>query len=444
MNTPIVDFLKKYDGKDALRLHMPGHKGKGILGVEGIDLTEVFGADSLYEASGIISQSQDNASVLFGAETYYSTEGSSLSIRAMIYLVTLIARERGEEPYILAGRNAHKTFLSAVGLLDVKLGWLYSECDSGYLSAVISANEIEKQILIRKPTAIYITSPDYLGNIADIESIARVCKRHGVLLLVDNAHGAYLKFLPKSLFPIDLGADMCCSSAHKTLPVITGGAYLHISSTLLEKYSLDPSGALALFGSTSPSYLIMASLDNANGLLANGYGEEIAKYSKKVEDLKKNLVSYGYTPIGNEPLKITLFTKPYGYYGNDFSDELRKMGIECEFADPDFVVMMLTPSLGENALKRIEKSLKAIPKAKEIYCKPPKAVKSTAVMSVKEAILSPYETVSTEDCCGRVLAQANLSCPPAVPIVSCGEVIDENAITAMKYYGITKCRVVKK
>ena len=113
MRTPIVDFVRAYAEKNALRLHMPGHKGKGALGIEALDLTEIEGADSLYEAEGIIKESEDNASKLFGCKTYYSTEGSSLCIRAMLYLLTLYAREKGVRAHVLAGRNAHKTFLSA-------------------------------------------------------------------------------------------------------------------------------------------------------------------------------------------------------------------------------------------------------------------------------------------------------------------------------------------
>ncbi|MBO5122976.1 MAG: amino acid decarboxylase, partial [Oscillospiraceae bacterium] len=110
MTTPICDFARRYAERHALRLHMPGHKGCGFLGVEQWDITEIDGADSLYEAAGIIRESEDNASALFGAPTFYSTEGSSQCIRAMLYLVALHAKKQGKRPRILAGRNAHKTF----------------------------------------------------------------------------------------------------------------------------------------------------------------------------------------------------------------------------------------------------------------------------------------------------------------------------------------------
>ena len=142
MNTPICDFVRRYAESGALRLHMPGHKGFGTLGVEHLDITEIDGADSLYEASGIIRESEQNASALFGCDTYYSTEGSSLCIRAMLYLAVLHAQSRRRKPLIATGRNAHKTFLSAAALLDFDVMWLYPHQDESYLSCRPKAEEL--------------------------------------------------------------------------------------------------------------------------------------------------------------------------------------------------------------------------------------------------------------------------------------------------------------
>ena len=139
MNTPICDFVRSYARTNVLRLHMPGHKGVGVLGVEKLDITEIEGADSLYEASGVIRESEENASQLFGCPTFYSTEGSSLCIRAMMYLIRLQA---GEKPLIWAGRNAHKTFLSAAALLDLDVEWLYPRETGSHLCCLVDAQEI--------------------------------------------------------------------------------------------------------------------------------------------------------------------------------------------------------------------------------------------------------------------------------------------------------------
>ena len=137
---------------------MPGHKGVGPLGCEQLDITEISGADSLYEADGIIAQSERNASALFGCPTFYSTEGSSQCIRAMLYLATRRNRK------IVACRNVHKTFLSAAALLDLEVDWLYPEDRTAYLSCDISAKKLEDYFCDcgQLPAAVYVTSPDYL------------------------------------------------------------------------------------------------------------------------------------------------------------------------------------------------------------------------------------------------------------------------------------------
>ena len=183
MDTPICDFVRAYSQSDTLRLHMPGHKGVCILGMEHLDITEISGADSLYEANGIIAESEANAAKLFGCRTCYSTEGSSQCIRAMLYLLMLYAKQLGRKPLIAAGRNAHKTFLTAVGLLNMDVKWLHPRHGLSYISWDLSADTVNDylQEAEEKPFAIYLTSPDYLGHIADISAIAEVCHRHDVL-----------------------------------------------------------------------------------------------------------------------------------------------------------------------------------------------------------------------------------------------------------------------
>ncbi len=444
MDTPICDFVRRYSESNALRLHMPGHKGQSILGMEELDITEISGADSLYEANGIIKESEENASSVFGCKTFYSTEGSSLCIRAMLYLAVLYAKQQNKKPLILAGRNAHKTFLSAAALLDFDIEWLYPQNSESYLSCNITAEELENAIKKHNPSAVYLTSPDYLGNVADIRMLSEVCRNSSVLLIVDNAHGAYLKFLPESKHPIDLGADICCDSAHKTLPVLTGGAYLHISPHAPEIFIKNAKDALALFGSTSPSYIIMQSLDAANRYISDGYKDELTVFTERIEELKTALTAHKFSFIGNEPLKLAINTKKYGYYGFEFADILHKKGLVCEFCDPDFAVMMLTPETEVDGLKKIKRILISIPQKEEITDKPPMPRIAETAVSVREACFSDSETVPITESIGRILATANVACPPAVPIVVCGERIDGDAVKCFEYYGIKECKVIKE
>lgn len=446
MKTPIVDFVRAYAASENLRLHMPGHKGKDLLGFERYDITEIDGADVLYRAEGIIRESEENAARLFdAAKTVYSAEGSSLAIRAMLYMTKLYGGSVGKRPLIAAGRNAHKTFMTACALLDIEVDWLLPENAQTLISCDITADFLESYLnrASEKPVAVYVTSPDYLGNTLDIGALSEVCRRHGVLLLADNAHGAYLRFLPESLHPISLGADMCCDSAHKTLPVLTGGAYLHISHDAPSLFGSQAETAMSLFASTSPSYLILQSLDMANSYLWDDYPDRLAAFVHEVARLKSELADMGYKLFGKEPLKITLAPKSYGYTGTKLAKILLNKGMVCEFSDPDFVVLMLTPEIGTAGLKRIKDALSDIPKRREITERPPIISVREKRLSLREAIFAPSVELEVGKCNGRVLVSANIGCPPAIPIVVSGEVIDSNAIECLRYYGIKSCRVAE-
>lgn len=446
METPVCDFVKNYAASGALRLHMPGHKGRGPLGFEALDITEFDGADSLYEAGGILAQSEENASRLFGAKSFYSTEGSSQAVRAMLYLAMLDAKRQKRPFLVAAGRNAHKSFLSAAALLDAEVTWLWPETPKSYLSCPVDAEYLERffEAAETRPTAVYLTDPDYLGQTVELAPLAAVCHRHGALLLVDNAHGAYRRFLPRSEHPMDMGADLCCDSAHKTLPVLTGGAYLHINPKAPPLLAQQAKSALALFGSTSPSYLVLQSLDAVNPYLEREYPRALAALIPQVEALKQRLTAHGFELLGREPIKLCLCPKSYGWRGQELARALAEKDIYLEFYDADHAVMMFSPQTGAEGLSRLEEALLALPRRSAIQEAPPAFARAEKVMSIRDAMLSPRESVPVEESLGRVLADAGLSCPPAVPIVACGERIDEKALAAFRYYGIDHCTVVSE
>lgn len=445
MKTPVCDFAESYSQKNPIRLHMPGHKGAGLLGMEKTDITEIDGADSLYHAGGIIFDSENNAGKLFGCRTFYSAEGSSLCIRAMLYLLAMYAKSQGMNPVVAAGRNVHKTFLSAAAMLDIDVKWLYGKKNRSYLSCDITASELEAVIESdeEKITAVYLTAPDYLGNMADISAISRVCKKHGVLLAVDNAHGAYLRFLPQSQHPIDLGAEICCDSAHKTLPTLTGGAYLHISDSAPKMFADYAKEAMEFFGSTSPSYLILQSLDKTNHYLES-YGERLADFVPKVEQLKRELALLGYDLYGDEPLKITVQPKSYGYTGTELANILATKNIFCEFADSDFIVMMFTPENKDDVFSDLVAIFKSVPIREPIKSRQPEFHQPERKMTIREAVFSQSEEVNVDESIGRIVSNITISCPPAVPIIMCGEVVDEKVLECFEYYNIEKISVVKE
>lgn len=445
MRTPIADFVSRYQQSQLTRFHMPGHKGKPFLGAEPWDITEIDGADVLYSADGIIKESEDLASSLFHtAHTFYSAEGSSLAIKAMLALAAQNA-EGHEKPLILAARNAHKAFLYGVALLDIEVEWIYPEPLAHLCSCEITAELLRSYLknMKRKPCAVYITSPDYLGHLADIQSLSSVCREFSLPLLVDNAHGAYLNFLSPSLHPIALGAWACCDSAHKTLPVLTGGAYLHISQSAPVSFTNGARNALALFASTSPSYLILQSLDLCNRYLSEGYPEKLHACIQRIEEFKVRMREKGFSPETSEPLKIVLHTAKHGYTGEEFCAHLKQFQIVPEFYDSEYLVLMITPentALDFNRLTQAFDSISPKNKLTQVAYLPQKAEPR---LSVRKAMLSAQEVIPIEKAEGRICASPSVSCPPAVPIVISGEVITRNAIELFRLYGVETVSVVK-
>lgn len=442
MNTPISDFVRSYAASKALRLHMPGHKGKGPLGVEERDITEIGGADVLYQSEGIIRQSEDNAARLFGAgRTLYSTEGSSLCIRAMIYLAMLHARAAGRTPKVAAGRNAHKTFLTACALLDAEVEWLYPET-AALLSCPVTPEQVEAAVKgPQGATAVFVTSPDYLGHQTDIAALAAVCRRYGALLLVDNAHGAYLRFLPQSRHPLDLGADLCCGSAHKTLPVLTGGAYLHVAERAPRSFAGNGKRALELFGSTSPSYLILQSLDLCNRCLAGTYPDRLARTAGELEALRRQLRERGWAVLETDPLKLTIDCAASGWDGFALAQKMRRGGVECEYRDRDYLVLMWTPENPPEDFVRVRDCL-GVNTNSPLELPPLPLAKGEQVLTIREALFRPHETVPAGQAEGRVCGAPTVGCPPAVPIAVSGERIGREAVELFYHYGVETVEVV--
>ena len=436
ISTPIYDFVKKYAEKKNVRLHMPGHKGIDVLGCEKYDITEIPGADSLFEADGIIAESEKNLSYIYNTRSsFYSAEGSSLCIRTMVYLAM---KYSGGRKKILAGRNAHKSFLSALALCDADADWLYGE---NLYSCEITAEALENALCRDEYFAVYITNPDYLGNMVHIKSLADVCHKHNVPLLVDNAHGAYLKFTGQH--PMDNGADMCCDSAHKTLCCLTGAAYLHVSKTAMCPYEKDVKSAMSLFASTSPSYLIMASMDLMNREMLDGYEEKVRNTSMLCTELKTNLSHLGFDLSGRESLKVNVRPKSFGYTGSEISCLAEREGIYPEFADKDNLVFMFTPNNSEEDFEKITRFFAKLERRMQICETPPKLSKLEKAMTPRQAMFSFWETIPVKKALGRILASPCVSCPPAIPIAVCGEIVDENSVRCFEYYGTEYVKVVK-
>lgn len=429
MTTPIYDFLRRYAQSDALRLHMPGHKGHSLCSAlpYGYDVTEIYGADSLFDADGIIAESEKNtASLYHTSATCYSTGGSTLCIQAMLAMM----KQEGRK--VIAVRNVHRSFLSACALLDIQPIWLFPEQGEGILSGEFPFDEAEKLLRVHKNVCVYLTSPDYMGKTADIRRISALCHNYGAVLLVDNAHGAHT--IAWGGHPALLGADMCCDSAHKMLPALTGAAYLHIINP---EYKDRAKQAMSLFGSTSPSYLIMASLDLCAEYIAGRLKSDTQIATDALMALRES-ISDRYDIYGSEPFHLTMLCN-----GSDLAAQLRRHGAECEYSDGGCIVLLFSPVNTTEEIRKTAELLRICTPSAPLYSGKAVLCRPETAMSVREAVFSASKRVPVEMALGRVCAGVDVPCPPAVPIVASGELIDENCIKIFKRYGILNVNVVQ-
>ena len=348
----------------------------------------------------------------------------------------------GKSRTLLAARGAHKSLIYAAGELDFNIEWIYPEENEHFCSCTVTPEKLRCRLSeIERPFAVYITSPDYLGKMADIPALSEVCHELGVPLLVDNAHGAYLAFSKNKQHPIRQGADMCADSAHKTLPVLTGGGYLHISHAAPKDFSQTAPDMLSAFASTSPSYLILLSLDLCNRKLSDGYGERIDSCIARVLKLKEE---FSDIAVPSEPMKIVLSAAKIGYSGDELANYLREKGIEPEYADCEYVVLMPTPENSEEDFKRLGGALTSITRRKPIKILHPSFSLTDFKVPIKEAIFGASETVDVSEAVGRICSAPMAACPPAVPIVVSAELITEELVDVLQHYGIKQIKVVKE
>lgn len=343
-NTPLYSALLKHQALRRAPFHTPGHKcAPGALPQDllALDFTELPDTDSLFEADGPILQAEQAVARLFQAKrTLFSAGGCSLCIQAMLRL----ACPQGGR--VLCARNVHRSAVNTMALLGLEPVWSVPD-------AILSALKNNTKSI----NACYVTSPDYYGRLQDIPALAGLCRQKHIPLLVDNAHGTQLAFTQPDLHPLHLGASMTADSTHKTLNVLTGGAWLQIGE---ERYVQDAKEAMSLFASTSPSYPIMASLD-----LARAYQEEhpaaFAEVQRQVRVLSQTAQRIGITNVSDDPTRLALRTSDIGLTGAAAAEIFRENGVEPEMADGGFVVFICTPWNTEADYQRLAKGLSALP-----------------------------------------------------------------------------------
>lgn len=424
MNTPLYDMLLKYKERDALRMHMPGHKGKGqgdFKCVSEIDVTEISATDDLYEPKGAIKKAQELAAEAYGAKyTQFLTNGSTAGI-----IAALTACVKADET-VIADRGSHRAFISACIIAGFDVCYTEARLQRGGSMAPVEVEDIEKLLKEKEAKVVYITSPNYYGQVADVAAIAELAHEHGAILIVDQAHGAHFAFsdrLPKD--SCALGADIVITSAHKTLAALTQGAYLHINNLELKDEVLF---RLRVVQTSSPSFPIMASLDIARALAQNAK----EKYSKIIDEImlmKKELLDKGIDTLKtDDPLKliVDMSTRGGGFYAKE---KLEEKCIFAEMADLVYVCFIITPSDSVEDLNKLKQALLSLEEiemiqpetAKEIPCVP-------FEMSIRKAVSQELNKRSLYKVIGKVSARDIGVYPPGVPIIAPGQTITEEAV----------------
>lgn len=448
-DAPLYAAVRAYADAHLLRLHTPGHAGHtdalgGVLGaLPALDVTELPGTDSLFEADGPIRAAEEKAAGAFGAaHTLFSAGGATLCIQAMLRLVS-----RGKERRVVLARGAHRSAIHALALLDLEPVWVWPEPLPGSaLPGVVSPRAVERALdICGGAAAVYVTSPDYYGTLADIAGLAAVCREHGVPLLVDGAHGTHLHYLDGGArHPLAQGAALVCDSAHKTLPVLTGGAYLQIAGGWFSRG--EAKDAMALFGSSSPSYPILLSLD-----LARAWGEQhgapaFAALRVRVDALYGRLAPLGLPPPPGprDPVRITLDVGRIGLSGAEAAMWLRAQGVSIEMHDDRHIVLLPSPLHGDADFAALGDALVSFPVKDAVPAAAAPALEHpSAVMTPGSALRAPCERLPVEQAAGRVAAEGCSPCPPGIPLVCPGERVSASLAKTLKTYGVNHLHVIK-
>ncbi|MEG2570901.1 MAG: aminotransferase class V-fold PLP-dependent enzyme [Clostridia bacterium] len=433
-NTPLYDVLTRRASDGALRFHMPGHKGKNIpesplAGATAIDFTELYGTGNLYDGLWPIADAERAAAQAYEApQAFFLTGGATMGIHAAL----LIARARTGQ--VLIDRGCHKSVYNGMGLLGLTPVYIRpGMIEPFHVSDSISPECVE-HALSDNPAigAIVITCPTYYGVMSDIEGIARAAHSHGALLIVDEAHGAHLPFMDGYKSAAARGADIAVCSMHKTLPALGQAALMLTAHDIAAE---EVRRACAIFGTSSPSYNIMASMDLARDFMENEGRVSLRKLVREVSHMRADTNKRGVFEALNtgslDPLRLCVMTAGGGISGYNAARILEdKHKIVCEMADERNVLFIITAADTIEELKSLANAIYKLEEEKActqpLTSSAPAAAKTA--MSLTAALHAKNECVELKDANGRVAACNLCPYPPGIPTIAVGEVIEQSAI----------------
>lgn len=453
-SAPIAAALQAYREEGVLRLHMPGHKGRplSLPDLASLDATEVPGLDDLHDASGPIAEAQSLCANLYGArESFFLVGGSTAGIVALV----LASSEPGRP--VIVPRHAHRSILSGLVLGGARPVWVEPLYDPATDLVLGVPADRYRRALEQEPqaTAVWAVAPTYQGVAPDLTTVAALAEARGLPLLVDEAHGAHFPFddrLPRPA--LAQGAAAVVQSAHKTLAALTQTAWLHIGSDRVDRERLR--GALRLVQTSSPSYVLMASLDLARQQLAGEGKTLLARAVDAALNLRAALSGHGGaprlavpTPVGElaiqlDPTKLWLDVGTLGLTGPEADRRLRRLGVQVEMAGPRHLLAMLTLADGEGEARRLLTALKDLLRSAAadhssasvqrtnggagLWLAREPAVRTQPELTPREALFQRHQSVSLEAAAGRVAAESLVPYPPGVPLVMPGERLTEDVL----------------
>ncbi|MEE0956288.1 MAG: aminotransferase class I/II-fold pyridoxal phosphate-dependent enzyme [Eubacterium sp.] len=451
--TPLIDAIKAYQDEEPAFFRIPGHRFERGADRQAVkllgdlayraDLTEAEGLDDLHQPTGAILQAEKLAADLYGSDRcWFLVNGTTCGNEAMI----LAMARPGDK--ILLPRSAHKSCLCGLILSGAVPVWMEPVYypDFGFYGEV-RPEEVEEK-LKEHPDArgVLLTSPTYYGVISDIRRIAAITHEKKIPLCVDEAHGAHLYFsdkLPQGA--LACGADLVCQSTHKTVGSFTQSSMLHLKGNLIDPARVDE--CLKLVMSTSPNYLLMASLDGARHLMATS-GKRLAEQALELADyagVRLNRIPgiHVFRQEGQDPLRVVFSVKELGISGYRMQEELYRTGrVSMELADPDSVVAVITWGNTKEDIDRLanavaelsQKFMRGGENKAEQACPGLSGAYHVPAMRLtpRQAFYADRERTPWINAAGKTAAESLIPYPPGIPLICPGEILTEELLERIR------------
>lgn len=446
MKRPLVQRLIEFNEQQPISFHVPGHKHGAISGLPKairnmlpFDMTEVNGLDDLHQPEEVIKEAQEELQKLYQSDaSYFLVNGSTVGNLAMIYATC----HAGDE--VLVQRNAHKSVFNGLELVGAKSILLSPEWDEYSKTATFVALETVQKGLELYPNAkaVILTSPTYYGIVDEnLENLIGYCHQKNIPVLVDEAHGAH--FITHPLFPksaLDCGADVVVHSAHKTLPAMTMASYLHVKSSLVSNKKVNK--YLRMLQSSSPSYVLMASLDDARAYAASYEDVDYEVLQRERQDLIDHLHTHDGLIVKEVDDSLKLLLRAEGYSGFQLLRALEEFNIYVELADP-YQVLLVLPLIklrdSYSFSEMMPKFGQALHWLKEMEQEDSSIVMLPNQNLVTELVYHPEqleefraEWVDFINAIDKVAAETIIPYPPGIPLMIAGERISKEAIENLK------------